>query len=699
MKQIVSVILVLTMLLGVHSTVSAAARQERSVVEIIDATSRKKHQLNTVNLMVGGKDVITDVPGVIFNNRTLVPIRFVVESLGAKIDWNQSTYEATITTDSKTIVLKVDSSTAIVNGTRKKLPDGVPPKLFAYQGNNRTMVPIRFISEELGMDVNWIGNTNTVLVDFPMQNITGIDYNESGQVPQLVIKTSGPVEATHMFLPGSKYGGQDRLVLDIPNAVLDLDDSSFVEHGGSFKKNIEKNGINSIRASLFQLEPRKVTRLVIDLDYQKGYNVQTDKATNEIRVEFLNSVRNVKVERINSTEVVVIQTEESPVYNTINLGNRVVVDVLNASLKFDKSDMPVSRGGISRIRTAIFKPDSNYSPDDKIVRVVLDLEPGQTSSNLFVEHIGNDIHIYLNDNPLKGLEYNKYSMNQSMLQLSLFKEGQAELTYNDDKRTLNIKIEKTKMNLSSATLDISDNLVESIVIDDEYYDKHYSIDVKLARDVNYKIATANMRNIDIRFTNAQFTESELSKYKGRIIAIDAGHGGRDPGAISPVLQLREKDLAMDVSLRLNKLLEEAGFTTYLVRDGDYFVGLYERAAAANELDADVFVSIHYNAHSNNEISGVQVLYNPDPVRDNKTFARIMQDELLKELKAVDRNIVERPNLVVTRETKMPAVIVEMAFLTNREEERLASIEEHRQKGAQAIFNGLIRYFDQVILKK
>ena len=246
MKQIVSVILVLTMLLGVNSTAFAAAKQERSVVEIIDATSRKKHQLNTVNLMVGGKDVITDVPGVIFNNRTLVPIRFVVESLGAKIDWNQSTYEATITTDSKTIVLKVDSSTAIVNGVKKKLPDGVPPKLFEYQGNNRTMVPIRFISEELGMDVNWIGSTNTVLVDFPMQNITAIDYNASSQVPQLLIKTSGPVEVTHMFLPGSKYGGQDRLVLDIPNAVLDLNDSSFVQQDGYLKKDIEKNGINSI---------------------------------------------------------------------------------------------------------------------------------------------------------------------------------------------------------------------------------------------------------------------------------------------------------------------------------------------------------------------------------------------------------------------------------------------------------------------
>ena len=701
MRRIVSAILVLLMLLGVYTTSFAAGKQESAVIEIIDSMSKKKLQLKKVNLLVGGKDVITDVPGVLYNDRTLVPIRSIVESIGAQIDWNQETREAKIITDSKTIILKIDSSIAAVNGIKKELPDGVPAKLFRYQESDRTMVPLRFVSEELGMDVNWIGETMTAVVDYPQQNITAIDYDKTGPVPQIRIKTSGPAEIVPMYLPGSKYGGQDRLVLDIPNAVLNIEDSSFVQYEGYIKKNINSNGITSIRGSLFQTTPRKISRIVVDLEYQKGYNLQVDKETNEIKVEFLNSVRNVKVDKVNDVDVVVIQTEEPPVYNIMDLGNRVVVDVLNANLKFDKNEIPVSKGGINRVRTAVFSPDDNYSPDDKIVRVVLDLEQGQDAENLFVEHEENDIYIYVNDKPLKGFDYQKISPNQSIMQLLLLEAGKYHLDYDEANRLINLKILKNKMDLSAAELNIADNLVEAIKIDDITDDNYYNIDIIMTKDTTYNIEPqkGSTDYIDLRFTNGQFTEEELLKYKGKIVVLDAGHGGKDPGAISTNLKLKEKDLALDTVLRLNKLLEEAGFTTYLVRDSDTYVELYERAGVANELKADAYVSVHYNSHPDKNVSGVQVLYNADPNRDNKNFAKIMQEEMIKELKAVDRQIVERPNLVVIRETKMPAVLTEMAFLTNEKEEALVQTEEYRQKCVQALYNGITRYFDEVILKK
>ena len=701
MKRILSAVLVLVMLLGITPTSFGAAKQEISILQITDGVSQKKFNLHSVNLLVGGKDVISDVPGVLFNDRTLVPIRFVVESLGAKIEWNQSTYEAKITTDNKTIVLKVDSSTATVNGVKKKLPDGVPPKLFGYQGNFRTMVPLRFVSEELGMDVSWIPETKTAAVDYPRQDITSIDYNPSGRIPQVILKASGPVELTSMYMPGSKFGGRDRLVLDISNAVLNIKDPSFTQQNGFFQKTINSNGISSIRASLFQTTPTTITRIVIDLDTQKGYNIQVNKETNEIKVDFLNSVRNVKVDKVNNTDVVVIQTEETPVYNIMDLGDRVVVDVLNSTLKFDRSEVQVSKAGVRRIRTSVFNPDSNYRPDDKIVRVVLDLEQGQKAENLFVEHEENDIYIYINDKPLKGFDYQKVSPNQSLLELSLSEPGRYYLYHDAASRLINLKILKTKMDLSANTINIADNLIESITIDDTSNQNYYNIDIKMMGDTIYKIEPQNHTTdyIKLRFTNGQFTEEEVSKYKGRIVVLDAGHGGKDPGAVSPILKLREKDMVLDTVLRLNRLLEEAGFTTYLVRDSDVYVELKERAAIANEIGADVFVSVHYNAHGDKNISGVQVLYFPDPIRDNRNFARIMQEELLKGLNAVDRRIVERPNLVVTRDTKMPAVLTELGFLTNEVEEALIQTEDYRQKAAQAMYNGVVRYFDEVILKR
>ena len=184
-----------------------------------------------------------------------------------------------------------------------------------------------------------------------------------------------------------------------------------------------------------------------------------------------------------------------------------------------------------------------------------------------------------------------------------------------------------------------------------------------------------------------------------MIVLDAGHGGHDPGAIGSVLKVKEKDLALDTVHRLNKLLQDAGFSTILTRDDDTFVELRERPELANGLNADAFVSVHYNAHADKNVSGVQVLYFPnEPTRDNKSFARIVQDEMLKELKAVDRYIIERPNLVVIKYTTMPAILAEVAFLSNSAEEVLSNTEEYRQKAAQALFNGITRYFDEVLLK-
>lgn len=694
MKRVVVVVFILAMVLGMMRT-AFAEKQEGSIVEIIDGLSQQKKEVHSVNLLMGKKDVVTDVPAVLYNDRTLVPIRFVVENLGAEIAWNQEAYTATITTEDKTIVLKIDSAAAYVDGKKIMLPDNVPAKLLGYQDKYRTMVPLRFISEQLGMDVNWIPETTTVTVDFPKQSITAIEYDKSGSVPRMVIKTTGKVDATSLYLQGSKYGGNDRLVLDIPNTALDVDGSDFVESNGLLKKDIGRDGILSIRASLFEPEPRNITRVVVDLETPKGYNI--DYGENEIKVEFLNSVKNIAFEKRNNVDVLVIHTEEPPAYNTMDLGDRLVVDVLNANLKFDKSQISVSRGGVSRIRTGEFSPDTNYNKDDKIVRVVLDLETGHSAENIFIDSEGNDILIYINNKPLEGFDYHKETFTTSVLKLSLADEVKYYIDYDKSSRKLTIEVPKDAMDLTKSSLNISDNMVESIKIDDEE-DEYYTITLKLIEGADYVVETMDDESdeIIIRFENKEIADS---KYSGRLIVIDPGHGGKDPGTHSASHTLQEKNLALDTAKRLNELLKEAGFATFMTRTDDSYVGLYDRAEIANGLNADAFVSVHYNWHPDKNITGVQVLYNGDDLtRDNKTFAKIVQEEMTKELNAIDKGIVHRPNLVVIRETKMPAILAEMAFISNATEEAKAATESYRQKCAQALFNGIIRYFDEVILK-
>ncbi|QZY54061.1 N-acetylmuramoyl-L-alanine amidase [Crassaminicella profunda] len=698
MKRLLSVLLVLTMILGMSIT-AFGAKLERTVVEITDGMNQKTEEVYGVNLLMGGQDIYTDVPSLLYTikgkSRTLVPVRFVVENLGAKIEWNQQNKEATIKTEEKTIVLKIDSAKATVNGKEYVLPNGVPAKLLGYQGKYRTMVPLRFVAEQLGMDVNWIQETTTATVDLPKQSITGIAVEKHKDIPRVTIKTTGDVEVSPIYLPGSKFGGTDRLILDIPNANLNINDSDFMKEGNEIKKKVYDMGVMTIRASLFEKSPREVTRIVIDLALPRGYDVTFDKENNEIKVDFLNTVKNIKMEKRNNADAVIIHTDEIPAYNVIDLGDRVVVDVINAKLKFNKNEMLVSKNGIKKIRIAEFKPDDNYDKDDKIVRVVLDLEKGQSFENVYVEDEGMDILVYVNSKPLQGFNYKKEAVNKSILNLSLEERDTYNEEYNDSKKELRLKIPKNQIGLTDTTLNIDDSMIKSIDIDDAD-NKYYDITIKLKEGTSYTIKTEDSKkyNIQVEFKNTKIANS---KYSGKMVVIDAGHGGKDPGACDNGLQ--EKYLALDTAQRLNKLLEEAGFNTYMTRDDDTYVGLYKRAEIANGLHADVFVSVHYNWHPKKGITGVEVLYNGnDPYRDNKTFAKIVKNEMVKELKAVDRGVVHRPKLVVIRETKMPAILAEMGFMSNTTEASKAATENYRQKAAQSLFNGVTRYFDEVLLK-
>ncbi|AOT69790.1 N-acetylmuramoyl-L-alanine amidase family protein [Geosporobacter ferrireducens] len=701
MKRFIAFLLVFTFVLSTYST-AFAAKSEATSIRVVDGVTKKSYDITVVNLLMGGKDVVTDVPTMLFNNRTLVPIAFVVENLGAKIEWNQKERKATITMADKTIVLQIDSPTALVNGKKVTLPDQVPAKLLGYKDNFRTMVPLRFISEQLGMDVNWISQTTTATVDFPKQSVLAIDYDTDSRLPQIIIKTTGQVGISSFYLEGSKVGGTDRLVLDLPNVQLNMQDRSIVDASGAVSKNIGQNGIRGVRASLFEPAPREIARIVFDLDVPKGYNIHFDKAKNEIRVQFLNGIKQVKLEKKNNTDAIVVYTEDSPVYNTLDLGDRMVVDILNAQLKTDSREINIAKGGVKKVRMAPFAPDSNYNPDDKIVRIVLDLEEGQTTENIHVEEDGNNLLIYFQAKPLKDIDYRKEAYNRSVFNLQLTAKGSFDADYDSWNSEYVVTVPKQLAELQSMRLNTADNIIEYIQIDDKSDEESYVIRLKLAAGTDYRLLTSAGvgDRISILFENLSLEESkEEPKYSGGIVVLDPGHGGKDPGAVSPKLGLKEKDLALDVSLRLNKLLEDAGFTTIMTRTDDTYIDLYERAGIANGMNADVFVSVHFNAHPSSQINGVQTLYNgTDTKRDNKTFAQMMQQEMIKEMGAVDRNIVDRPNLVVIRETNMPAVLAELAFITNAQEESLAATEEYRQKCAQALFNGITRYFNEVLGK-
>lgn len=177
--------------------------------------------------------------------------------------------------------------------------------------------------------------------------------------------------------------------------------------------------------------------------------------------------------------------------------------------------------------------------------------------------------------------------------------------------------------------------------------------------------------------------------RNRIIVLDPGHGGSDPGAVA--WNVKEKDLNLQVAKILKEMLQNGGATVYMTRTEDRYIGLYTRADIANNLNADLFVSIHHNASSNSGVRGVMTLYYPSSKNtkmNGQKFAKIVQKNLVNDLNARDWGIIPRPNLVVTRETRMPAVLAELGFMTNKSElERLVTYEFQYQ-AAKSLFKSI-----------
>jgi N-acetylmuramoyl-L-alanine amidase len=197
-----------------------------------------------------------------------------------------------------------------------------------------------------------------------------------------------------------------------------------------------------------------------------------------------------------------------------------------------------------------------------------------------------------------------------------------------------------------------------------------------------------------------------SMVAGKKIVIDAGHGGIDPGAKSQS-GLLEKNINLDVALKLKKHLSQVGVYCIMTReyDRDFFNDnnsttskkrrdLGYRTRMANESRADLFLSIHANSFPQTIYRGAQTFYNnKDPL--SQKLAQAIQYHLVKELGPNNRR--PKPgDFRVLNDTRMPSVTIEIGFLSNPEEAKLLSDPEYRERVAAAIYHGVIGYFSNQV---
>jgi N-acetylmuramoyl-L-alanine amidase len=174
---------------------------------------------------------------------------------------------------------------------------------------------------------------------------------------------------------------------------------------------------------------------------------------------------------------------------------------------------------------------------------------------------------------------------------------------------------------------------------------------------------------------------------GLVIAIDAGHGGRDPGAIG-LNGLRETDINLDISQQVASLLQQQGVQVVMTRRDDREIDLAPRVQTAESARADIFVSIHANA-AGTDANGVETYY----YSTGYALAQAIQSSIVSELDVVDRGVKQARFYVLTQ-TSMPSALVEVGFVTGRQDASRLRDPAYRTRMAQAIARGILRYIQQ-----
>jgi len=184
----------------------------------------------------------------------------------------------------------------------------------------------------------------------------------------------------------------------------------------------------------------------------------------------------------------------------------------------------------------------------------------------------------------------------------------------------------------------------------------------------------------------------------KIVVVDAGHGGTDPGTYSQGEEYYEKDINLSIVLYLQELLDKEDIKVYYTRTSDETVFLNPRVFFANDVEADFFISVHCNGNESSGPSGGEVLYN-DITLDNgftsEQLAQICLDELINVTHKVNRGLVKEEDVIIVKKAKMPMALLEVGFMSNLEEMNFLVQKNNRKDIAKGIHKAIMKAYAEL----
>ncbi|MFW6437581.1 MAG: N-acetylmuramoyl-L-alanine amidase [Armatimonadota bacterium] len=365
---------------------------------------------------------------------------------------------------------------------------------------------------------------------------------------------------------------------------------------------------------------------------------------------------------------------------------RAYVDIAGASVKLEHEHTLVSLGDVLRVRWAQFESDP------PIARVVVDLSgkadvrwephPEGLGGSMIVGEVHGDEPLIERRLPMiAGISTNVPDADTTLVQVQLSDPADADLDVRRNPDRITLSFPDAAPQMPVAPMEVDSPFVGSVRLHGTAGVPGAKLILEMKQLIHFDIDEA----ADPPAVTLVFKRGKLSDKR---IVIDPGHGGRDSGARGH--RLLEKEVNLDVGRQVATKLAAMGAQTMLTRDSDVYVDLYDRPGMANRIDADLFLSIHCNAMpTRNTGHGTETFYYHDR---SMALGAVVHAELMGALRRTDRGL-KWANFCVTRESDMPAVLVELMFLNDDTEEALLAKPGVRTAAADAIVEGLRKYVE------
>jgi len=678
----------------------------------------------TARLIINGAEVLDlPVPPMIVDGRALVPFREVFERVGGTVGWHSGNMQVSLFFGTDVLVMTIGERDANFNGEVIQM-HAAP---IIHEG--RTMVPLRFPAEIFGFDVSWdtasfsaIVNTNNDNSTDGADDTTGANNTNTSNNSELPppgerpgtgsnitstaqardvsafpIQTIQHTQATitrlltpmdtgiaaYVVVADSAITGVSHFLLYDNRLVVDIHNSASLISGDFYAPaNLPVTGV---RASQFSQTPR-VTRVVFDVVGDAEFSISLSADRTLLTVQFSqNRIHGVFTQSDASSDTLFIMGDILPAIRICTQGFPKYI-----TLSINNAFMDAEGGMFSE---GIFAREFITGQNDDgsaYVRVYV----GETWPAFSTAQSANAM-AFMMHHGIEGVRYD--SVNRELRISRAFDMDISQVQQINDYLRLQYTfvLPLSAEVLGRGEISVLDGFVNSI-----------SLARNATGEINLTFSTTRVLAFSIYEEGAYYVirvnlPRDVSPF---IVVLDPGHGGSDPGTSHN--SVTEKDLVLDVAHMVLQLLSLDPFVTvYMTRHTDTFLSPWDRAEFANNLDADMFVSIHANAAQirpgeiNPEPHGIETLYTIGILEyeaqhniNSRQLAEIFQSNLVEATGAHSRGLVPSPQVIVVRETSMPAVLLELGFLTNPEEAALLATVSYQWQLAHAIHQSIMEAF-------